>query len=211
MKPSTPPPQLILLAGLTGSGKTDILHSLQRKHYPIVDLEALAGHKGSVFGHFGMDPIQPSQPVFEQQLQDLCMQYANAPFVFTEQEAPAIGKRRIPAWFYTAMQRAPVIYIELPFEERVKKLVAAYAHFPDEMILAAIGRLQERLPASKMEEYRFMITQGDHAAFTANILSYYDNTRHYETGNAAVQLSFEAWDEENITAAVLQQVHNVVI
>ncbi len=211
MKSSTPPPQLILLAGLTGSGKTAILHSLQRNGYPVIDLEALAGHKGSVFGHFGLPTLQPSQQEFEQQLQFLCMQYADAPLVFTEQEGPAIGKRRIPAWFYTAMQQAPAIYLDIPFKERVKKLVATYAHFPYDMIIAAIERLQERLPAAKIGEYRSLITRGDYTTFTADILSYYDNTLHYEAGNIAVQLSFKEWDEQQITSAVMQQVRAAFI
>jgi hypothetical protein len=42
---------LIVLAGYTGSGKTDILHLLQQLGHQVINLEELAAHNGSVFGH----------------------------------------------------------------------------------------------------------------------------------------------------------------
>jgi tRNA 2-selenouridine synthase len=52
----------IILGGLTGSGKTELLHMLGRAGEQILDLEKLACHKGSVFGGLG----QPGQPANEQ-------------------------------------------------------------------------------------------------------------------------------------------------
>ena len=45
--------QLIVLAGLTGSGKSLILEHLSSLSYPVIHLEALAAHRGSVFGRLG--------------------------------------------------------------------------------------------------------------------------------------------------------------
>ncbi|MBA4140769.1 MAG: tRNA 2-selenouridine(34) synthase MnmH, partial [Segetibacter sp.] len=53
-----------ILGGYTGSGKTYVLHELENKGEKIIDLEYLAGHKGSAFGNIGFKP-QPSQEMFE--------------------------------------------------------------------------------------------------------------------------------------------------
>ncbi len=42
--------QLKVLGGYTGSGKTIVLHQMKEAGFPIIDLEALANHKGSAFG-----------------------------------------------------------------------------------------------------------------------------------------------------------------
>ncbi|MCK9905796.1 tRNA 2-selenouridine(34) synthase MnmH, partial [Frankia sp. Cpl3] len=42
-----------LLHGMTGVGKTELLRRLEEKGYPVLDLERMAGHRGSVFGHIG--------------------------------------------------------------------------------------------------------------------------------------------------------------
>jgi tRNA 2-selenouridine synthase len=55
---------LHLLGGYTGSGKTEILQALHKAKQVIIDLEALASHKGSAFGNLGL-PKQPSQEMFE--------------------------------------------------------------------------------------------------------------------------------------------------
>lgn len=45
-----------VLNGLTGTGKTRILKALEKQGYPVIDLEGLANHKGSIFGHIGVEP-----------------------------------------------------------------------------------------------------------------------------------------------------------
>ncbi len=53
-----------ILGGYTGSGKTKVLKELEEKGEPVIDLEAVASHKGSAFGALGLPP-QPSQEMFE--------------------------------------------------------------------------------------------------------------------------------------------------
>ena len=57
----------MILGGYTGSGKTYLLHELQKQGEHIIDLEQLANHKGSSFGNIGL-PAQPSQEMFENML-----------------------------------------------------------------------------------------------------------------------------------------------
>jgi hypothetical protein len=53
-----------IIGGYTGTGKTLLLHELRRLGNSVIDLEALACHKGSAFGALGENP-QPSQEMFE--------------------------------------------------------------------------------------------------------------------------------------------------
>ena len=39
-----------IIGGFTGSGKTEVLHSLAKKGENVIDLEKIASHKGSAFG-----------------------------------------------------------------------------------------------------------------------------------------------------------------
>jgi len=56
-----------ILGGYTGSGKTEVLKALSKQSESVIDLEGLAGHKGSAFGNMGL-PLQPSQEMFENKL-----------------------------------------------------------------------------------------------------------------------------------------------
>ena len=58
------PFNLKILGGYTGSGKTELLKTLKEKGERIIDLEGIAGHKGSAFGNIGL-PKQPGQEMFE--------------------------------------------------------------------------------------------------------------------------------------------------
>ena len=49
-----------ILGGCTGANKTGLLHQLEKNGAHVIDLEGLAGHKGSAFGNLDLEP-QPSQ------------------------------------------------------------------------------------------------------------------------------------------------------
>jgi tRNA 2-selenouridine synthase len=71
------PCKMKVLGGYTGSGKTLVLHAIKRTGYPVIDLEALANHKGSAFGAMGEKP-QPSQEMFENLLANELHHYLTA-------------------------------------------------------------------------------------------------------------------------------------
>ncbi len=56
---------LVVVAGPTGSGKSEILRALKSRR-PVLDLEAMAEHRGSAFG--GDILLQPSQSTFENRI-----------------------------------------------------------------------------------------------------------------------------------------------
>lgn len=204
--PSAPSPKVIVIAGPTGSGKTAILHFIASQHLPIIDIEALAAHRGSAFGDLGQPTQQPIQPVFEQLLQTTWQQHQHAPYVFTEQEAPAIGKCRLPRWFLNEMKKGTSIYVDIPREDRIQNIIADYAILPLEQLLAATGKLSERLSAGNMAQLKEWLIQGQYHLFADFMLQYYDQSRHYQdnTGTLPARLSFSRYDVETITRAIFQ-------
>lgn len=123
-----PLPRLIALQGMTGSGKTKILNILRQNGVPVLDLEGAANHRGSLLGAIGTNRIQSSQ-MFENSIVYQLDKYAeSAEIVITEMESKKIGKLLVPKRIYDSYA-APQnqIVVHIPFEERVRHLVAEYA------------------------------------------------------------------------------------
>jgi tRNA 2-selenouridine synthase len=117
------PAPFVVLSGMTGSGKTRLLRRLRH----IVDLEALAHHRGSAFGaHFG--GTQPQQATFENGLAQAL--YRLAPNAVLEDESPNIGRCHVPDDFYARMATAPMVRIEMPVRERALAIYREYVQMP---------------------------------------------------------------------------------
>ena len=96
------PAPFVILSGMTGSGKTRLIHKL--RHF--VDLEAIANHRGSAFGsHFGAS--QPQQATFENRLAQAL--YDVAGNTVLEDESPNIGRCHLPDSLYNRMVTAPMV------------------------------------------------------------------------------------------------------
>src|SRR4051794_21987355 len=119
-------PMFIVLCGKTGSGKTILLQQLHSSGYPCINLESIASHRGSVFGSLLL-PLQPSQQDFEKQLQQdlLCLQHR--PYIFIEQKASSIGKRKIPAWLYAQMNAGICIQLNADKTARIQNILKEYS------------------------------------------------------------------------------------
>jgi tRNA 2-selenouridine synthase len=90
--PTLIPDKTVVLHGMTGVGKTDILLKLQAKGYPVLDLEAMANHKGSIFGGMGPTPLGNNQKTFDALLFTRLLELTGSPFVIVEAESKRIGK-----------------------------------------------------------------------------------------------------------------------
>ena len=117
------PVPFVVLSGMTGSGKTRLIHKLRR----FVDLEALAKHRGSAFGaHFGAS--QPQQATFENKLAQSLYQIADNTVL--EDESPNIGRCHLPDMFYARMITAPMVMIETPLRIRALEIFKEYIQEP---------------------------------------------------------------------------------
>ncbi|HSD73264.1 MAG TPA: tRNA 2-selenouridine(34) synthase MnmH [Steroidobacteraceae bacterium] len=118
----------IVIHGPTGSGKSRLLSALQRAGAPVLDLEGLAAHRGSVLGNLPDRP-QPTQKMFESLLlQQLSSLRAETP-VYVEGESKKIGELHVPDALMERMRASPCILLHTSVEVRVDLLLDEYSHF----------------------------------------------------------------------------------
>ena len=121
-------PRFIILGGLTGCGKTRLLHELNRQGAQILDLEGLANHKGSILGNTPDSP-QPGQKRFESRLWEAFKKFDPNKPVFTEAESNRIGRLQCPPPLWKRLGEGKVVLVDLPLPERGKLLALEYEHF----------------------------------------------------------------------------------
>lgn len=164
---------ICLLAGETGSGKTEILKHLAEAGAQVIDLEELASHRGSSFGAIGMNP-QPTVENFEHLLFNALKKIDPKKRLWLEAESRSIGRVFIPAAFWDQMQAAPVYRLQVPFEVRVQRLVIDYGSFPKEILQEALDRIKKRLGGLDHKNATEALQCGDVAEFIRYALRYYD-------------------------------------
>lgn len=165
---------LLILGGKTGSGKTHVLHALAARGELIVDLEALAHHKGSAFGAIG-EPPQPSGEQFENNLHQYLQALPAGRRLWVEDESHMIGQIFLPEPFWRRMQAAPALVIEVPRAHRLHTLVQDYASGAyDAPLRDALGRIQKRLGGADYQAALAALAAGDYEATATLALRYYD-------------------------------------
>jgi tRNA 2-selenouridine synthase len=112
----------------TGSGKSRLLQVLAQEGAQVLDLEALARHRGSLLGALPDQP-QPTQKNFESAIWHALYRFDPAHPVFVESESKKIGALRVPDALITAMRASPCIRLDVPLAARVQLLTEDYAHF----------------------------------------------------------------------------------
>ncbi len=162
-----------ILGGYTGSAKTLVLQELQKNGQPVIDLEALANHKGSAFGALGEKP-QPSQEMFENLLAEKLHQLAGLEGAWIEDESQRIGNLQIPMSFWETMRNSPVYFTDVPFEERLNYLTEEYGKFEKEKLVNAIIRIQKRLGGLDTKTAINFLIENNHRECFNILLKYYD-------------------------------------
>ena len=165
-----------IIGGYTGSGKTLLLHELKKQNQTIIDLEALACHKGSAFGAFG-EKEQPGQEMFENLLAGKLQAASHelrAMSIWLEDESQRIGNLQIPMPLWYNMRKCPVYFLDIPFEERLGYLVEEYGKFEKEKLVNAIIRIQKRLGGLETKNAINHLLENDHKECFRILLTYYD-------------------------------------
>jgi len=119
---------LRVIHGPTGSGKSRLLGALKRAGAQVLDLEALAAHRGSVLGNLPDRP-QPSQKMFESLLLKEMEAFEAPRPVFIEGESKKIGELQVPDALMERMRASPCIVLDTSVEVRVDLLLDEYRHF----------------------------------------------------------------------------------
>jgi tRNA 2-selenouridine synthase len=112
----------VLVSGLTGSGKTEVIQSLSST----VDLEKLAHHRGSSFGKHATD--QPVQINFDNSLAIalLRLHARGKSRIALEDESRMIGRCALPLSLRDKMQTSSVVWLEEPMAIRVERILHDY-------------------------------------------------------------------------------------
>jgi len=122
---------LRVICGTTGSGKSRLLRALAARHAQVLDLEALAVHRGSVLG-LVPGATQPSQKAFDSQQWVALRRLDPERPVYVESESRKIGQLRIAESLVERLRAAPCVVLELDPERRVALLLEEYAHFVED-------------------------------------------------------------------------------
>tara|TARA_B110001450_G_scaffold252722_1_gene274973 strand:- start:160 stop:1275 length:1116 start_codon:yes stop_codon:yes gene_type:complete len=160
---------VVVLSGMTGTGKTTLLKQLQRA----IDLEGAANHKGSSFGR----PLdeQPNQANFENRIAlDLLKlidgEESSAPVVI-EDESRMIGARQLPPPLLARMAASPIAVIDMAFEQRLENLWQEYVVDRHRQTLAAFGEDGEKHFASHLTDSLLRIKKRLGGARTQQLLA----------------------------------------
>lgn len=168
----------ILVSGLTGSGKTRLLHALQSHGHQVLDLEGLAKHKGSVLGLWHGE-TQPGQKYFESLLLHELQCLSPDKPVWLESESVRIGNLYIPDQLFQNLQTAPRYNMILPLEERVKHIIRDYPNWIEnkDSLKVIVGRLVQVKGHAVVNHWLELIDNNRWEEFVHDILvNHYDPT-----------------------------------
>ncbi|WP_114638483.1 tRNA 2-selenouridine(34) synthase MnmH [Polynucleobacter necessarius] len=117
-----------VICGMTGSGKTRVLQEAKGYGAQILDLEALAIHRGSVLGN---EPNieQPSQKGFETALWNALRTLDPSRPVMVESESKKVGGVHIPDALMEKIRSGTCIELRSSSQTRVSWLIREYHHF----------------------------------------------------------------------------------
>lgn len=171
-------PDLKVLGGMTGSGKTELLQKLKESGEQVIDLERLANHKGSAFGSLGQGE-QPTNEQFENELAKDWMALDAEKPVWVEDESLNIGKVILPDALYNKMREARLVFVDVPFELRVERLVRDYGQFDDKDLIPVIQHISKRMGGDVTKKAIDAMAKKDVKQAIEIVLAYYDRTYLY--------------------------------
>ncbi len=173
------PRSLLILGGMTGTGKTEILQALQAQGEQVLDLEGLANHRGSSYGNLGLPP-QPSTEQYENLIAWTWQHFSPERPIWIEAESAQVGRCRIPPEIWQQMGRSPIWEIQRSLGERIQLLAQLYGEAGGEALIVATERIRKRLGPQRTQAAIDWIRQGRLEPAIAIVLDYYDRTYRYD-------------------------------
>lgn len=167
------PLKLVVLSGLTGSGKTRQLQVLEQLGEQIIDLEKIANHRGSAFGGIGLGQ-QPTVEHFENELYQVINRLDRSRVTWVEDESRTLGNIRLPHHFFAQLRSAPALFMKCDRQTRVDLIMAEYGRLPEDQLIAATQRIRKRIGGQNMKLAIEAIQRGDLRTGIELLLDYYD-------------------------------------
>lgn len=171
-------PSLIVLAGRTGSGKSAVLRQLALQGFAVIDLEQLAQHSGSAFGHLPFARSGYSMG-FLKSLDERLAACQYEPLVFTECKGASVGAAVLPKRFQEKLQNGFIVHFDVPFNVRLEHLTNAYAHVPVDDFVNAAKKLNGKIAAETLNAVLTFLNAHAYKEAIALLMAYYDNSLAY--------------------------------
>jgi tRNA 2-selenouridine synthase len=191
--------EAFVLNGGTGTGKTEILHRLEKEGFPVLDLERLANHRGSVFGGLGLSPH--NQKTFDSLLVNEVKRLEHHPLVLFEAESKRVGKVLLPSFILNKKEDATHIFIELPIKERVGHIMNEYKlHDHHEEFVMSFKKIKRRIHSPVANQIEEELKTRNYETVLELLLTYYYDPRYKHSAekysdNQKISLKVDTIDE----------------
>lgn len=203
-----------VVSGPTGSGKSRLLQTLAAEGAQVLDLEALAAHRGSLLGALP-GQAQPTQKSFESAIWFALDRFDPARPLFVESESKKIGALRVPDALITAMRASACIRLEVPLAARVNLLTEDYVHFLDnpETINRQLGYLTTLRGSETIAAWQAMASRQAWPELVATLLEEHYDPAYFKSlarnyAPSPADLSFHA---DDLSAGGLQQLAREIL
>jgi tRNA 2-selenouridine synthase len=182
-----------VICGMTGSGKTRVLQELRKLGAQILDLEALAIHRGSVLGN---EPNieQPSQKGFETNLWNAFNSLDPSKIIYVESESKKVGGLHIPDALMDAIRNGQCIELRSEASTRVSWLIREYHHFlsDPESFKQKLSLLTSRYGKVQIDQWHSAIDAGEFAVLVEELL-----VKHYDPSyQSSISRNFPSYCED---------------
>jgi tRNA 2-selenouridine synthase len=198
-----------VICGPTGSGKSRLLQHLAALGAQVLDLEALACHRGSVLGGLPMQP-QPGQKLFESLIWDRLRRFDPMRPVFVESESRKVGSLHVPDQLLLRMRESGCIALHVPLPTRVGLLREEYGHFEQDpgLLRAQLDCLVELHGREKVASWKALAHAQQWDRMVEQLLTdHYDPAyrrsiaRNFKESATAARLAIISADSAAYTAA----------
>merc|ERR1712106_1157333 len=181
--------KLILVSGATGSGKSLLLETLEKRGEQILHLEQLAKHKGSVLGNYPNED-QPGQKKFDTEIyQKIEFEFDPKKVIWVENESTKVGNVNVPMRIWKKMLESPRIHINVSMEDRIQFILKDYDYICTEEskpgLIDTLTRLERHAGKKKPAEWCEMVRNSQYEELVGDlIVEYYDKTYRKPRGTA---------------------------
>lgn len=197
-----------VVCGPTGSGKSRLLQALAAEGAQVLDLEALAAHRGSLLGALP-DQAQPTQKGFESAVWFALSRFDPARPVFVESESKKIGALRVPDALIAAMHASPCLRLDVSLQARVRLLTEDYVHFlsDPETINRQLGYLTSLRGSEIIGSWQALASRRAWPELVATLLAQHYDPAYFKSlsRNYAPSPADQTFRTDDLSADGLQQ------
>ncbi|TQQ84159.1 tRNA 2-selenouridine(34) synthase MnmH [Peptacetobacter hominis] len=192
--------EFIVLHGLTGVGKTDMLLMLEEKGIDIIDLEGIAKNSGSTFGFITFDEKPPSQKRFESEIFRK-LYFSKSDYIFIESESRRVGSLNVPGDIYEGIIReGKHILMECSVKNRVDRLCRDYIYRENqknESLIECMNKFRKRLGHAVVDHYIELFNEGKYEELIElYLVDYYDKLYNHSVEKYEYNIILDCNDME---------------